>query len=378
MAELDTAKGDGPSTVQAPPLGTRIKYASIAFMIQNFIVAPVLFMRAIKDYVAPAEIRADLVKKYPCRSHLPIRIFFPKSYDRNSGQKLPTMFTIHGGGFVLGTPEDTDRWNYLFASKHNMLVVALNYAKAPSNPFPGPVHDIEELLCSAMADSSLPIDPDRVALAGWSAGGNLTLAAAQLETVRSRIKAAVPLYPVLDFSTTHEVKTHLRRYKPELGGFRANEKDLLLRLAAVFDWAYLPTGQSTKDPLLSPVYVASEALPDNIFVVGCELDLLSHEAWRLASRLASRPVPSMDEPVGRKEAAEKGELILDDERFHFEETSDGKRYRWLLVPDTIHGFDQGIERLVRGDTTLLEDARVKTDKTISIIGDWLLSGPLKP
>ncbi len=73
-----------------------------------------------------------------------------------------------------------------------MVVVALNYAKAPANPFPGPISDLEALLCSALADSDLPIDTDRAALAGWSAGGNLVLAVAQLDTVRSRVKAVVP------------------------------------------------------------------------------------------------------------------------------------------------------------------------------------------
>jgi hypothetical protein len=49
----------------------------------------------------------------------------------------------------------------------------------------------------------------------------------------------------------------------------------------------------------------------------------------------------------------------------------------LLVPDTVHGFDQdNIEWLTR-DPVLMEDARIKTRKVIGIIGDWLLEGPLK-
>ncbi len=304
------------------------------------------------------------------------RIFFPESYSRESGEKLPVLFTVHGGGFVIGRPHDNDAWNRSFASKHNMLVIGLNYAKAPANPFPGPIYDLEALLGSAIADTSLPIDAERVAMAGWSAGGNLVLAAAQLESVKARVKAVVPFYPVVDFVPSTETKTHLRRYKPELGGFRGKEKDYLLVLAPTFNWSYLPPGQSAKDPLLSPFYAPPESLPDNIFLVGCELDLLSHEAWRMAAQLAGRKVPMLDQPVGREEAGADGELVLDDERFHFEEVSEGKRYRWLLVPDSVHGFDQKIEALAR-DPTMLKDKYAKTDKVIDLVGKWLLDGPLK-
>ena len=286
------------------------------------------------------------------------------------------FFTVHGGGFVIGRPHDNDAWNQGFASKHNMLVIGLNYTKAPANPFPGPIHDLEALLCSAIADTSLPIDTERVALSGWSAGGNLILAAAQLESVKARVKALVPFYPVVDFVPSTDVKIPLRRYKPELGGFRGNMKDYLLVLAPTFNWSYLPPGQSVTDPLLSPFYAAPESLPDNIFLIGCELDLLSHEAWRMASQLAGRKVPAMDQPVGREKAGADGEMVLDDERFHFEEVSNGKRYRWLLVPDSVHGFDQKIEGLAR-DPTMLKDKYAKTDKVIEMVGQWLLDGPLK-
>ncbi|KAF6802763.1 alpha beta hydrolase fold protein, partial [Colletotrichum musicola] len=63
------------------------------------------------------------------------------------------------------------------------------------------------------------------------------------------------------------------------------------------------------------------------------------------------------------------------ERFHFEVSgADGSRYKWLLVPDTIHGFDQNIAALVR-DPELVEDAEIKTQKTMKIIGEWVLKAP---
>lgn len=40
----------------------------------------------------------------------------------------------------MGTPQDNDAWNAKFATKFTSTVIALNYAKAPKNAFPGPIH----------------------------------------------------------------------------------------------------------------------------------------------------------------------------------------------------------------------------------------------
>lgn len=40
----------------------------------------------------------------------------------------------------MGSPQDNDAWNAKFATKFGTTVIALNYAKAPKNAFPGPIH----------------------------------------------------------------------------------------------------------------------------------------------------------------------------------------------------------------------------------------------
>jgi acetyl esterase/lipase len=197
--------------------------------------------------------------------------------------------------------------------------------------------------------------------------------------LQGKIRAAVPLYPLVDYGPPEATKARGRRYKPSLGGFRGRDTDFLLAMTGLFDWAYLTPGQRCDDPLLSPYYADRGALPKNIFMVACELDLLAPEAWRMACKLAGKRVPALDEVVGCEETVGKGVLITGgDERFAWEETrEDGSRYRWLLVPDTIHGFDQdNIEGLAR-DPVLMEDARIKRDKVIDLIGRWLLDGPLR-
>jgi acetyl esterase/lipase len=258
-------------------------------------------------------------------------------------------------------------------------VIALNYAKAPSSPFPGPIYDVEALIGCILSDSSLPVDTNRVALAGWSAGGNIVLAASQLPSLQGRIHAAVPFYPLTDRTTSSEQKARGRRYKPALGGFRARDEDFLLAMSGLFNWAYLDPGTRLDDPLVSPFFAARESLPRHVFVIACELDMLAPEAWRMACKLAGRRIPGLDEVVGREEEVGKGVLITEgDDRFAWETVrEDGSRYRWFLVPDTIHGHDQdSIERLVK-DPVLMEDARIKKIKVMDLVAQWLLDGPLK-
>lgn len=68
------------------------------------------------------------------------RVFFPKPFDKSKPRKLPVVFTIHGGHFIMGSPQDNDAWNAKYAVKYSSAVIALNYAKAPKNAFPGPIH----------------------------------------------------------------------------------------------------------------------------------------------------------------------------------------------------------------------------------------------
>lgn len=127
-----------------------------------------------------------------------LSIFFPSSYDQTSPATLPALFTIHGGGFCLGHQRDDDEWNRTFADTHSVLVISLNYSKAPTYPFPTAPHDIEALVLAALEDASLPIDrsahapASRTAILGFSAGGNLALSVSRMSDPPPRPPTAFP------------------------------------------------------------------------------------------------------------------------------------------------------------------------------------------
>ena len=286
------------------------------------------------------------------------------------------VFTIHGGGFTLGSPHDNDEWNKGFAKAHNVLVVALNYSKAPWNHFPIPLYDLEALVLAACDDESLPIDRDRVAIGGFSAGGNLAFGVSSLPSIREKVRprAALALYAVTDFTVPREVKLASRYYKPGLGaGKRAATTDYLTPMMPFFDWAYIPAGHDLGDPLLSPFFADRALLPPHLFILGVELDQLAHEDWRLACKLAGRDIPTTPK-VGQEEPAEKGGLILNDERFSFEQIEKGgeNSVRWLLVPDQIHGFDTIPPRMHEA-AEARHDAHLKTEAYKKLLGEWLFN-----
>lgn len=357
------------------PLYRRICYRIGVLGFMNLLFRPLLALRHLRSTINPPRSAPSLVKTYGCRRNLPVRIFFPRNHSPDSPNRLPLLLTVHGGGFTFGDPTDNDDWNSTFANRHSTLVVALNYSKAPSHPFPAAHSDLEALIRAVLADKALEraIDPAKVALLGWSAGGNLALGVSTLPTVREKIAAVVALYPATDFSATTAQKTATRRYKPSLPGPRGWARDVLGDpVSAVFGWAYVPPGTDTRDPLLSPAYADRADLPRRVWLLGCELDLLAHDAWRMASRLAGRPVPSMGDKVGREEvAAPRGELVLEgDERFAWVEEVAGGEYRWLLVPDVLHGFDMPVPE-IRRDREEREDAEAKTEKLTELIAEWL-------
>ena len=91
----------------------------------------------------------------------------------------PIVYSIHGGGMVTGT----HRWGMPldWAGELGLVVVSVEYRLAPEHPHPAPVEDCYAgLLWTAEHAKEIGGDPDRIVLAGGSAGGGLAAAVALL------------------------------------------------------------------------------------------------------------------------------------------------------------------------------------------------------
>lgn len=105
-------------------------------------------------------------------SELPIRIYEPR--ERKPGERLPVLLWFHGGGFVIGDLDTHDSACRALAKQADCLVVAVAYRLAPEFKFPAGVEDsMAALRWVASHARELGGDPERMAVAGDSAGGNL-------------------------------------------------------------------------------------------------------------------------------------------------------------------------------------------------------------
>lgn len=127
---------------------------------------------------------------------IPARLYHPEP-----GSILPLTVFFHGGGWVHGTLETHDRLAAALAREAGCAVLSVAYRLAPEHPFPAAYEDALAAIHWAVdAAAKLGIDPDRIALAGDSAGGNLAAAAARSLAGNPAIRHQLLIYPALDAS----------------------------------------------------------------------------------------------------------------------------------------------------------------------------------
>ncbi|MDY0406920.1 alpha/beta hydrolase [Virgibacillus sp. 179-BFC.A HS] len=126
-----------------------------------------------------------------------VKIYEPKVKD----EILPGVFYIHGGGYIVGSPELEEARCQELVTDVNCVIVSVDYRLAPEHPFPAPVEDCYAALnwFSENAEGQ-GVDPSRIAVVGASAGGGLTAAVSLLARDRKgpSIAFQMPLYPMID------------------------------------------------------------------------------------------------------------------------------------------------------------------------------------
>ena len=122
---------------------------------------------------------------------------------RPTAAAAPTaaLLWIHGGGYLLGSPEQDDALCRRYVQLLGITVAAVRYRLAPEHPYPIPLDDCYLVLTWL---AGLPgVDADRIAIGGASAGGGLTAALSFLARDRGEVSPALQVlsYPMLDDRT---------------------------------------------------------------------------------------------------------------------------------------------------------------------------------
>ena len=104
----------------------------------------------------------------------------------------PCVYSMHGGGYVIGTNAADDPLFDKLCPKLGLVGVSVEYRLAPETTYPGPLLDCYQgLRWTYEHTGELGIDPECIGVMGVSAGGGLAAALALLARPR-RAAGGVP------------------------------------------------------------------------------------------------------------------------------------------------------------------------------------------
>jgi acetyl esterase len=202
-------------------------------------------------------------------------------YRSGSGDALPLLLFMHGGGFVLGGLDTHDEVARMLTAATGCVTVAVDYRLAPEHPFPAAVDDcFAALTWTASHAAELGADAKRLVVIGDSAGGNL----AAVTALKARdeqgptLAGQVLIYPVVDLGA------------PMLPAPDGNFYILSPQTRAFFNGAYLSDAAHTKLPQVSPAMADDlRGLPATL-VITAEYDPLCDQGETFATRLEAAGV----------------------------------------------------------------------------------------
>ena len=199
-----------------------------------------------------------------------VRIYRPRDPLRAA------LVYFHGGGWVLGSLESADASCRAIANRSRCVVISIDYRLAPETKFPGAVEDAYAAV-RWVADNAaeLRIDPERIAVGGASAGGNLAAAAALLARERGGPKIAFQLLTV----PVAELSSRAESHREFAEGYGLSAADMTW-----FGLHYVRTPADADDPRASVVRADLHDLPP-AFVITAECDPLRDDGEAYAEKL---------------------------------------------------------------------------------------------
>lgn len=194
---------------------------------------------------------------------------------------LPIVLNLHGGGWCLGSPEQSEWLASNVAAQAGAVVVSPTYRLAPEHPYPAAVEDAWAALRWVHAHASeWGGDPARIVVMGDSAGGNLAaVLALKARAAGPAISAQVLIYPAVEMYDKYPSEQEF-----------ADAPVLTSEGMRRFGRLYLGERYGTEDWEASPLRALScEGLPPTL-IVSAAVDPLRDHSRLYAAALAEAGV----------------------------------------------------------------------------------------
>ncbi|MBC1495229.1 alpha/beta hydrolase [Listeria welshimeri] len=210
---------------------------------------------------------------------------------------VPVIVFLHGGGFFGGSLDNVEHPCRVLADKGDIIVVSVDYGLAPERKYPEGLLDCYRAVKWIYEHAeSLGIDKNKIAIAGDSAGGNLSIATTLLDRNLGTnfIKAEVLLYATVKRgingkgelwdASKLEMKEDAELITNYVAGFAGLD-------AKVDNW-YMTPNVHESIPFISPVNAKNlELLPPTLVAIG-EFDPLRLQNNILVEKLREAKVPT--------------------------------------------------------------------------------------
>ena len=202
------------------------------------------------------------------------RSYYPQHFPAG---RLPGLIYFHGGGGIFGSIDTHEGICRMLANESGCVVIAVGYRQAPEHKFPAAVEDAYAATEWVVEHAGeLGLDPQRIAIGGDSAGGNLAAVVCQRarQCNGPRLALQVLLCPVLDLNA-------------DTMSWRAFEKGYFLNRAMI-GWMldhYCTPDVDRNDPRLSPLRAADLSGLPQAHIHTAEFDPLRDEGEAYAKRL---------------------------------------------------------------------------------------------
>lgn len=205
---------------------------------------------------------------------IPIRIYTPED-----GSNFPIIIYSHGGFWIAGNLDTHDSVCRKLSKNTNAMVISVDYSLAPEKPFPTGLNDVYNVLQWTYTNAeNINGDKKRIAIAGDSAGANLSAAVSLFSRNKNgpKITCQVLIYP----------STNIYKLNSESWSYFANDFNISTEEMEKYISIYIPEKEARKTPYASPLLADDfNGLPDTL-VITAEIDPLRDEGEAYSNELS--------------------------------------------------------------------------------------------
>lgn len=206
-----------------------------------------------------------------------IRVHYPEQVS------LPgALIYIHGGGFVLFSIDTHDRLMREYAERAGIVVIGIEYTRAPEGRFPQPLEECVDVTRWVSAQAGrLGIDPGQLFIGGDSAGANLSMGT----SLTLRDEGGIALKGIVlnygGFSSN--------LFRNSVVRYGAGDYGLSLHMMIWFRGMHIARGEDFTDPRVDILRANVGGLPP-VFMVITECDPLHDDSLELEKKLLAADV----------------------------------------------------------------------------------------